>query len=119
HLLPVLPAGAPAGGLLRPQVRTRRPTGVVLAPLGRRRGEAGAADPGGRDRARHLVALAALPDPPQPRLRDAAVLDAGGAGARRSTPPPAWWPTTSSTRPSTGSGASACTSPPTTGSSRR
>ena len=71
-VLPVLRRRAHARGLPPAQVQPGRSLGIVVAPVGRprrrwRHADAAAADPGGRDRAGGLGAVAALPALPRHR----------------------------------------------------
>src|SRR4029077_18593876 len=79
-VLPLLPGGAGGGRVLPAQVHAVRPPGQLVAALDRLPRRAHAADPGGRDRAGALVAVAALPAAPEPRLRGRALLDARDSG---------------------------------------
>ena len=65
-VLPLLPGDARRRRLLPAQVHAVRAAGQLVAAVGRLARRPDAAGAGGRDGARPVVAVAALPHPPQP-----------------------------------------------------
>src|SRR5437667_71998 len=75
-VFPLLSAVVGGGGILSPQVHALRAAGQLLVAVGRLPRRAHAPRARGRDRPGALVAVAALPDPSQPRLCRRTLFDA-------------------------------------------